>query len=407
MGRHRSPLKQALDVKSKLFTLFRFVTLDMPALRRLCSFYPEYKIPSDESNHILHRSAYHYPWLQAPYDAARALMLDHNVDSLGPSDWSQTDATERYISIIRDVIVPGQFTLPVDPRAAALISSDQTGLANWNRARPSISAWTRKSISDDLTLVVPKINHFGHLLTDFLMPYFFALHLIGQSQGDKLNIITSDKPNELIQAFVAAVRLAGYQVRHVETKIWQEIHVPRLLYATTHSRNREWKFATPEILDLARGLLLKALPAHAPPRSTRIFLMRGDTRTRQVAGEIELAHQLQKIGFTPLVGRWSNLAEQISAFQNADVIVGAHGAGLANVLWSKPGAVLVELSARHARKTTGLHWAASAGLAYVPLTGSDEGPLQSFSIDPDAIFARVQTILEEKAPAILPDGQGS
>jgi capsular polysaccharide biosynthesis protein len=241
--------------------------------------------------------------------------------------------------------------------------------------------------------VIPKLNHFGHLLTDFLMPYFFALQIIGFSEGARLNIVTSSRPNALILAFIEAVRQAGYEVTHIEGKLWQEIRIPRLLHATTHTKNLELKFATPEAIRFARDHLLKALPPVSETTSRRIFLLRGETKTRQVSGEAELAHKLEQIGFRTLVGKWSNLAEQITAFRDADIIVGAHGAGLANILWSKPEATLIELFANNARKTTGLHWASAAGLNYIPLNGSDERDLQSFSIDAEEIFKSILALL--------------
>lgn len=393
MGRHRSPLKQALDIKSRLFFLSRILTLGNRSLRRLTSFYPDYKIPDDTRIELLHRSSYHYPWADTRHEKARLFVFENNVDALTVSSWDDPQATERYVAIIRNIIVPGLLCTPVDPTTATQINSEKEGASNWSRARPSISGMTHRHLSDDLTIVIPKLNHFGHLLTDFLMPLFFALQTIGFSEGRRLNVVTSNQPNALILAFIEAVKHAGYEVIHIETKMWQEIRVPRLLYATTHTRNLELKFATPEALDFARDHLLKALPQTSNQPSKRIFLLRGDTKTRQVEGEAELARKLETIGFSTLVGTWGNLAEQITAFRDAEVIVGAHGAGLANVLWSKPGALLIELFANDARKTTGLHWAASAGVKYAAIAGSNEGEMQSFEINSDTIFAKIQTTI--------------
>jgi len=393
MGRHRSPLKQMLDVKSRLFLLSRLLTLGLPCLRRFWSFYPDLGFPEPDRVTLIHRSAYQHPWTSARYNEARKFVLENNVDSPTASLWTDTHATERYAAIIQNVIVPGHSGTPIDPATAHQISSDKNGASNWSRARPSISALTRRQLSADLTLVIPKLNHFGHLLTDFLMPYFFALQITGFSKGTKLNIVTSSRPNALILAFIEAVRQAGYEVTHIEGKLWQEIRVPRLLHATTHTKNLELKFATPEAIRFARDHLLKALPPVSETTSRRIFLLRGKTKTRQVSGEAELAHKLEQIGFRTLIGNWSNLAEQITAFRDADIIIGAHGAGLANILWSKPEATLIELFANNARKTTGLHWASSAGTDYVGIAGSDEEQMQCFAINADQIFSTIQSII--------------
>ncbi len=397
MGRHRSRLKRALDVKSKLFRLSRWLTLGQPALRRLWSFYPELKMPDARRVRVIHRSAHAHPWRGPDYAQQRAFVLQNNVDSQTASDWSAMDATERYVAIIDDVLVPGHRVTPVDPKTGAQISSDGARLTTWNKARPSISALQTRQLASDLTIVIPRMTHFGHLLTDVLMPQFFALQLLGFSEGRRLCVVTSEKPVGLILAFIGALRHAGYEVTHVPAQVWETIRAPKLLYATTHARNLELKFATPEALDFARTHLLAALPAPPEPLPKRIFLLRGATRTRHVEGEMELAKKLEALGFVAMVGRWSNLAEQIAAFRDAEIVVGAHGAGLANILWSGPKTLLIEICAANARKTTGLHWASSVGADYFALTGSDEGALQNFSLDPEAAFSAIKTMIEHRA----------
>jgi hypothetical protein len=392
-------LKRALDVKSKLFHLSRLATLGQPFLRRAWSFYPELRLPDSDRVRLVHRSAWRHPWRGADYAEQRAFVLHDNVDSTTASDWSDPDATERFVAIVSNAIVPGHRVTPVDPTTGAQISSDGSGLTTWNRARPSISALTSRQLSSDLTIVIPRMTHFGHLLTDVLMPQFFALQLLGFSEGRRLNVVTSEQPVGLILAFIGALRHAGYEITHVTAPLWNTIHAPRLLYASTHSRNLELKFATPEALGFMREHLLAALPVPAQPLPRRIFLLRGDTRTRRVDGEMELAKKLEEIGFVAMVGRWSNLNEQIAGFRDAEAIVAAHGAGLANILWSGPRALLIEICADNARKTTGLHWASSVGANYYALTGSDEGALQNFSVDPDAAFVKIRALVDAHTAA--------
>ncbi len=393
MGRHRSGFKQALDIKSKLFLASRLVTLGQPLLRRAASFFPELGWPEAERVQLIHRSRYTYPWTAPAYAAERARVFAQNVDTAVASSWSDTQSAERIVAILSDMIVPGHRVTPVDPRTGRQISSDRTGLASWSTARPSVSALTTRVLSKDLTLVIPRMDHFGHLLTDVLMPLFFAVQMIGFAEGDRLNVVTSQRPVALILAFIDALRDAGYSVEHIETSTTQTLAVPRLLYANSHTRNLELKFSCPEALDFARRHLLAALPPFAGALPKRIYLQRGRTRTRRVAGEAELIVKLQALGFVALEGRWSNLAQQIGAFHGAEAVVAVHGAGMANMLWSRPGALLIEICAHNARKSTGLHWAACAGADYHAVFGSDEAGLQDFSIDPDAVFAEIAAAL--------------
>jgi capsular polysaccharide biosynthesis protein len=77
------------------------------------------------------------------------------------------------------------------------------------------------------------------------------------------------------------------------------------------------------------------------------------------------------------------------AFSGADLVVGVHGAGLANVIFGKSSAGLIEIQAGDARKTTGLFWAACAGMRYHSVFGGPEGERQSFALDPAAVLRAV------------------
>jgi hypothetical protein len=69
MGRHRSPLKQALDIKSRLFAASRLLTLDLPVLRRFFSFYPDRALPAGDRVRVIHRSIYRHPWMGPEFAA--------------------------------------------------------------------------------------------------------------------------------------------------------------------------------------------------------------------------------------------------------------------------------------------------------------------------------------------------
>jgi capsular polysaccharide biosynthesis protein len=102
---------------------------------------------------------------------------------------------------------------------------------------------------------------------------------------------------------------------------------------------------------------------------------------------------LRARGFHIFEARWDNHLEQIETFGAAKVIVGVHGAGLANALFGRSDGLLIEIQAQNARKTTGLHWAASAGMDYRCLLGGPEGERQSFALDPVAALREIDGLL--------------
>ena len=394
MGRHRSPLKQALDIKSRLFALSRLLTLETPFLRRLFSFYPDRALPQGDRVRVIHRSIYQHVWMRPEYAELRDFVFTHNVDAYGPSLFTEAGATERLVAEIINVIVPGHRVTPVDPITGNQIASDFLGASSFSTARPSISAWKRHRMSDDFTIVIPRMDHFGHLLTDWILPYFFAVQMAGLKAGDRLNIVTSDKPVSLIVAFVEALRHAGFQVTHRETQLSETVVVPRLLYANCHTNSIYHRFCTPEVIAFSREHLLAVLPQVERALPKRVYLDRGRTRVRCVENEDKLVALLEAQGFVRFTGRWSNLAEQVAIFSQAEAVVGIHSGGMANMLWAGPGALFIEITAEDARESTALHWCSSVGAAYRMLVGSKEGEMQNFTLDPEATFAAIMTHLE-------------
>lgn len=75
-----------------------------------------------------------------------------------------------------------------------------------------------------------------------------------------------------------------------------------------------------------------------------MFLSRRDSTLRVMHNEAELERVLKPLGFTTFVAGQAPVTEQIRAFSRARVIVGAHGAGLTNLIFAPPGAFVLEIA---------------------------------------------------------------
>lgn len=84
----------------------------------------------------------------------------------------------------------------------------------------------------------------------------------------------------------------------------------------------------------------------SPPALARdlLFVSRRDGNLRVMHNEAELEQALQPLGFTTFVAGEAPVTEQIRAFSRARVIVGAHGAGLTNLMFAPPGAFVLEIA---------------------------------------------------------------
>lgn len=85
----------------------------------------------------------------------------------------------------------------------------------------------------------------------------------------------------------------------------------------------------------------KSVSPHRYPE--RIYISRSKSR-RPLANEAELETLLAGAGFAIVYLEELPWIEQISLFQHARVIVGPHGAGLANLVFANPGSIVVELT---------------------------------------------------------------
>lgn len=75
-----------------------------------------------------------------------------------------------------------------------------------------------------------------------------------------------------------------------------------------------------------------------------LFISRKDSRRRMLLNEEEIEAALAQLGFTTVVLSEMSVTEQIRSFSRARVIVGAHGAGLTNLMFAPPQAAVVEIT---------------------------------------------------------------
>ena len=99
-----------------------------------------------------------------------------------------------------------------------------------------------------------------------------------------------------------------------------------------HPRLRDWFGALPP--------LAIADVRHLP---RRCYIDRRASHNRRLVNEDAVIAALAPMGFVPVRLETLRLAEEISLFRGAEIIVAPHGAGLANLVYAGPGLRLVEL----------------------------------------------------------------
>jgi capsular polysaccharide biosynthesis protein len=147
---------------------------------------------------------------------------------------------------------------------------------------------------------------------------------------------------------------------------------------------------------LRRNFGLDPSPGPADPApGRRIYLSRADAGWRRVLNEPVLMAMLAQRGFESVSLAGMSVREQAALFDAAAWIVAPHGAGLANVVFARPGATLLEIFP-FSFGTPAFHCVAAAGrLRYgchvVPQSAvvtRDGVGYDDFSVDPALLAER-------------------
>ncbi|WP_325681653.1 glycosyltransferase family 61 protein [Rhodopila sp.] len=156
---------------------------------------------------------------------------------------------------------------------------------------------------------------------------------------------------------------------------------------------------------LGRGVFGRMADAAGddPAPHTRIYVSRSDSAARPLVNEADLAGRLQDLGIVTIVPGTLPIEQQIRHFKAARLIVGAHGAGLGNVVFCRPRSILYELMPDHwsgsfvgpsinvFAQTAGMHYVIDAYRALG--TWARDGHQVPWAVDVDAVLDRVRAIL--------------
>jgi capsular polysaccharide biosynthesis protein len=104
--------------------------------------------------------------------------------------------------------------------------------------------------------------------------------------------------------------------------------------------------------------------ASAGPQHRRIYIDRSASPNRRAPNEAALVERLRERGFHAARMETLRPAEQVALFRDAGLVVALHGAGLANIGFCRPGAVVYEIVPSHYRNPCFLRMAMQGGLRY-------------------------------------------
>jgi len=223
------------------------------------------------------------------------------------------------------------------------------------RVRQNRAAIVRNGNLDGAVTIVPDtvVEHYYHFVFDLVLPLFLALEasspatrFVVRATGPflpRLNLLFADRVALAEDAFGSGRK---EQLLLGMNPFFVHIEPRQVLALSRHAQRR----AQAETGMGTKVLLIERLPTQAF-FATAAKSRGGGASRRHIPNHEELVHALRRSVRPPFEFQNVQLEilsfeEQIRLFAQAAVVVGQHGAGLANALWMQPGSTVVELTNR-------------------------------------------------------------
>ncbi len=203
-------------------------------------------------------------------------------------------------------------------------------------------------------------NHYMWLYTHLLRV------MLAETLGLQHQILFPEK------SLLSAVKLStlgrlGYQEPQFVRADDEVIHVKHLSLLDADPFDPIW-------LVRLRDRLVGDIKEETP---TRLYISREKCHYRKLRNEAEIWPELEKQGFEKVFLEDLTLEQQIRKLQSADVVLGVHGAGFANVLFCRPGTRIIEIQDPEDPNPHFYALAALLGLDYCLLIGDVDAAAES------------------------------
>jgi len=254
------------------------------------------------------------------------------------AEWSANPHVEAGpdVSLIREGVLNTDLFLPVTKNRKVCLAAH--GLfAEWKYANAFSSSQfieglsrPRTKIEDSIILTCPE-NHWHYNID--------GLANLSEEVLSKSNTV------------YVAKNLSDDQVNFLQTYAEKlgngNISVNKLIYPNYYLRNTyvptNKPFATKVANFRACLARIDGLLPH-PDAGKRLYVSRKGAETRQLLNEDELLSMLEtEFKFRPILNENYSIIDQIRLYRHADIVMGPHGAGLANILFSDNPSLFVEL----------------------------------------------------------------
>lgn len=191
-----------------------------------------------------------------------------------------------------------------------------------------------------------------------------------------------------------SIDLLGLEAAHLfPMQAHETLICPVLYYATPLVSGGEFWKRPIYVADYLRRLA-ETVPAE-PDAPKRLYISREDAGVRRLRNEAAVIEALQPLGVVPVTLSQYNLRQQIALMRQAELIIGAHGAGLANIAFAPPACRVIEILSPARLWPTYRAIATRSRLAYGFALGdaAESDAPYDFAVDPSKLLRTVEQML--------------
>lgn len=379
MARKKSAFRKRANIRWLRHIAFNLLARAIPPIRRLWNVPLRSVRATDEAARVLENTSHPVTFAPTPSHERMVLLPARDYDTAARG-FLETDGRAELWSeaaLLEGCSLAGHSFAILRDSDGALVNA-RADAPNWNYGKPR--RLKARLASGGLHAILRPTRSNYHFFGNELLPLLRYIDLHHRS-GDELTVVTGVNLPAFQRDAIQGLRAAYPFLRFIELNPNELLRGAQLLWLLRLHSNYEWMpVERPEAERLYKLVSAEHAVSQRAP-SAKLYVSRRDAKVRQLRNETELEAALHSRGFSTFVPGAATLAEQAARFHDAHIIVASHGAALTNLLFCRPGTVVIELFPSNFVKSTYLWLAAALGLNYQALIGSEGDFSQHFSVD--------------------------